>query len=41
MNEIDGRPISGVHIPIIEKYLEMRKENPALFDILDKVKEPD
>jgi len=40
MKEIDGRQISGVYIPIIEKYLNMRKENPALFDILDQVKEP-
>lgn len=40
MNEIDGRQIQGVYIPIIEKYLNMRKENPALFDILDQVREP-
>lgn len=41
MKEIEGRLISGVHIPIIEKYLAMRRENPALFDLLDMEKEPE
>lgn len=41
MTEINGKGISGIHIAIVEQYLAMRKENPALFDALDQVKVPE
>ena len=41
MTEINGKGISSIHVAIVEQYLSMRKENPALFDALDRVKVPE
>lgn len=38
MDTVDGRPVSGIHRQIIDKYYEMRRMNPELFNALDEHK---